>query len=255
MIRVFCQLADRAAGKMQIFDDEAHYLLRVRRVAVGEQIQLFDGEGRSALANVVAVSGGQSVTVETQAVTFVPPAHPQITACIPLIKGDRFDFCLEKLVEVGVDHIVIWQAERAVVQLDASKAATKLVRWQESLKAAARQAGCAHTPTIAGVKTLEQLQSIVETGQRQSWPVLMDPQATSHLTTEVAKRAAAGAPANLAQIHIVTGPEGGMSPHELDVLTAAGALPCRISARVLRAETAPVVAVAVLRGLYEQGQF
>jgi hypothetical protein len=72
-----------------------------------------------------------------------------MTALVPLIKGERFDDCLEKLTEVGVEAIWLYAAERAVVKLEPARLAERTRRWEAVLLAAARQAGRAAPPTLA----------------------------------------------------------------------------------------------------------
>ncbi len=84
MIRVAVDLATVVAGEVTIAGDEAHYLTRVRRVRVGEALELFDGAGRTAAATIVRLTS-TTVTVDATAPVVAPPELPHITAMIPLI--------------------------------------------------------------------------------------------------------------------------------------------------------------------------
>ncbi|HPH64722.1 MAG TPA: RsmE family RNA methyltransferase [Kofleriaceae bacterium] len=242
MIRVAVDLAAVVAGEVTIAGDEAHYLTRVRRVRVGEALQLFDGAGRTAAATIVRLTSN-TVTVEAAAPVIAPPELPHITAMIPLIKGDRFDYCLEKLVEVGVDAIVVWQAERAVVKLDAERAATRLEKWRAAITAATRQAGRAHEATIDGVWPLQGPQGALA---RLTTQAPMARRVLLHTAGGVPVQQLAGEDA-AAPMVIITGPEGGLAPNEVELLSSNGFVPGALGSRILRAETAPVVAVALVR--------
>ena len=166
------------------------------------------------------------------AVETIADELPRITALIPWIKGDRMDVCLEKLVEVGADEIVVWPAARAVVKLDGERRATRVGPHQAALQAAARQCGRASIPTISAADSLSAAIAVLPAlGAR----FVLDP---------LADRAKM-APRD--EVTLVSGPEGGLAPAELDVLAAAGFVGIGLGPRVMRAETAPVIAVALIR--------
>jgi 16S rRNA (uracil1498-N3)-methyltransferase len=231
MIRVSVALAGVNAGELTIDGDEAHYLTRVRRVRAGEQLQLFDGEGRIAAATIRSLTS-TTVVVEMQTPHIAPRILPHITAMIPLIKGDRFDYCLEKLVEVGVDEIIVWAADRAVVKLDATRVLTRLDKWRAAITAATRQAACAHEPTISGVIALS-------AAPLRGQTVFLHPLGEQHLS--------ASSPTLTDDITVVSGPEGGFSPSEIEFLLGKNCHAVALGPRILRAETAPVVTVSLLR--------
>ena len=227
MIRIFVDAL--ATGELAITGDEHHYLGRVRRARVGDPIELMAGDGRRAPATITAMTSDHTV-VTVGKVTHDGPVSPRIQALVPLIKGDRMDTCLEKLVEVGVDHVVVWPAERSVVKLDGDKRQARLEHYTAVLAAAARQSG-ALAPTIAYASSLRAVVMGLGPGAR----FVLDGRA---------ERVAAPSDS---LITIVSGPEGGLAPAELDLLAAERFTGFGLGPRVLRAETAPVIAVAVLR--------
>jgi 16S rRNA (uracil1498-N3)-methyltransferase len=226
MIRIFVEAL--APGELAITGDEHHYLGRVRRARVGDAIELVAGEQR-ATATITAMTSGQTV-VTVGAVRNDGPASPRIQALVPLIKGDRMDTCLEKLVEVGVDHVIVWPAERSVVKLDGDKRQARLEHYTAVLAAAARQSG-ARPPTIEYAPSLR----AAVTGLGQGARLVLD------------GRAERGAAPSDSLITMVSGPEGGLAPAEQELLAAEGFTGFGLGPRVLRAETAPMIAVAVLR--------
>ena len=224
-----------AAGELTITGDEHHYLHRVRRARAGETIELVDGEGHRASATIERITADATV-VRASVPERVVDALPRIRALLPLIKGDRMDTCLEKLVEVGVDEIVLWPATRAVVRLEPDRRDARLAKYRAGLQAAARQSGRAQVPTITAADSLATAAALASgaalaTGAR----LVLDPGADR----------APIAPAD--DVTIISGPEGGLAPEELDALAAAGWTSMGLGPRVLRAETAPVVAVALIR--------
>lgn len=242
MIRVAHDLATVTAGEVTIAGDEAHYLTRVRRVRVGEALELFDGTGRTAAATIVRLTATTVVVASQQPVT-APPILPHITAMIPLIKGDRFDYCIEKLIEVGVDAILVWQAERAVVKLDGDRARARVDKWRSAITAATRQAGRAHEATIDGVLPLHGPAGALARLPADALRLLLHPSGGAPL---LQLRPSTSAD-RLKPIVLLTGPEGGLAPDEIEALTNQHFCPAELGPRILRAETAPVIAVALLR--------
>jgi 16S rRNA (uracil1498-N3)-methyltransferase len=217
------------AGELSITGDEHHYLHRVRRARPGDSLELVDGEGHRATATIDRISADATV-VRAGIPERVVDAPPRVRALLPLIKGDRMDTCLEKLVEVGVDEIVLWPAVRAVVRLEPARLDARLAKYRAALQAAARQSGRASVPSISAADSLAAATALA-TGAR----LVLDPGAerTAIEPTD--------------DVTIISGPEGGFAPEELDALAAAGFTSLGLGPRVLRAETAPVVAIALVR--------
>src|SRR5262249_41566511 len=157
-------------------------------------------------------------------------APPRVRTLVPLIKGDRMDSCIEKLVEVGVDAIVVWPAARSVARFDHARRESRLAKYRAIAQAAARQSGRAQVPDVGAADSLAAAIAALPDGLR----LVLDPASDAALD-------AAGA----ADVTIVSGPEGGLAPEEHERL--AGFVAIGLGPRVLRAETAPMVAVALIR--------
>jgi len=223
-MRIF--VAQLAEGALIVRGDEHHYVMRVRRARVGDAVELVDGAGKRASAVIARIAEAETeLVVGTPEVIVSAPPH--VRALIPLIKGDRMDQCLEKLVEVGCDEIVVWPAARAVVKLDAERRASRQAKFAAAMQAAARQCGRAQVPTVAFADSLA-------AAPRGGLCVVLDPTSDGVLD-------AVGA----AEVTMVSGPEGGFAPAELEALSAFTSV--GLGPRVLRAETAPVIATAIVR--------
>jgi len=229
-MRIFVEPARLVAGALVIRGDEHHYLSNVRRAKAGDRIALLDGAGRRAEATIVQIDPTETRLDVATPIT-IPPATPVVRALVPLIKGDRMDSCLEKLVEVGVDEIVVWPAARSVVVLEVDRRDRRLTRYRAALQAAARQSNRAQTPDITIV---DDLAAAIATAR--STRFVLDP--GSEGTFELA---------GVVDVTIASGPEGGLTGDELTALAQAGFGAIGMGPRILRAETAPVVAVAVIR--------
>lgn len=229
MIRIFVDPAALVAGELVVRGDEHHYLARVRRARPGDPVELVDGAGRRATATIARLSDAETALLAgpPEAITAAPP---RVRALVPLIKGDRMEMCIEKLVEVGVDAIVVWPAARSVARLDDARRDARLARYRAIAQAAARQSGRAQVPEVGAAPSLPAALAALPDGKR----LVLDPASDAALDT-----------GDAADVTIASGPEGGLTADEREQL--AGFAPLGLGPRVLRADTAPVVAVALIR--------
>jgi 16S rRNA (uracil1498-N3)-methyltransferase len=232
-MRIFVDPAALAAGELVVRGDEHHYLARVRRARSGDRVELVDGAGRRADATIARIAEAETTLVAG------PPERiaarpPRVRALVPLIKGDRMDICLEKLVEVGVDAIVVWPAARSVARLDVARLDARLARYRAGARAAARQSGRAEVPDLAIAEDLAAALAGLPAPGPGAARLVLDPASDAALD-----------PGGATDVTVVSGPEGGLAPDELDRLT--GFTSVGLGPRVLRAETAPVIAVALIR--------
>jgi 16S rRNA (uracil1498-N3)-methyltransferase len=223
-------VAPLVAGELTVRGDEHHYLARVRRARVGDAIELVDGTGLRARAVIERIAGDETVLRAEPPVAIIEPP-PRVRVLVPAIKGDRMDTCIEKLVEVGADEVIVWPAARAVVRLDGARRAARAAHYQAIAQAAARQSGRATIARVAFADSLAAALAELPPGAR----VVLDP----------AAERAPFPPGD--DVTLASGPEGGFAPDELDALAAAGFAAIGLGPRILRAETAPVVAVALVR--------
>lgn len=229
-MRIF--VSPLATGEVSVHGDEHHYLSRVRRAKAGDAVVLVDGAGKHASATIVKI-GESETLLRVERVADVVELPPRVRVLVPLIKGDRMDVCIEKLVEVGVDEMVVWPAARAVVKLDSARRASRGEHFAALAQAAARQSGRASVPTVAMAESLAAaIAQLPQDGAR----VVLDPAAER-----------APWPVTAQHVTVISGPEGGLAPEEHDVLASASFVSIGLGPRVLRAETAPMIAVALLR--------
>jgi 16S rRNA (uracil1498-N3)-methyltransferase len=235
-MRIF--LAPLGTGEVTVGGDEHHYLAHVRRARAGDRIEVVDGNGHCAAAEILAIGDGET-RLRIGHVAAVALELPRLRALIPVIKGDRMDTCIEKLVEVGVDEIVVWPASRAVVKLEGERRVSRVAHYQGIAQAAARQSGRATVPDLAWAESLSRaIGNLPPSSSR----LVLDPGADP---MKLADLQASGAAVD--DVTIASGPEGGLSAAELELLLASGFRGIGLGPQILRAETAPVIAVALLR--------
>lgn len=247
---------DVPRATIRIEGEELRYLMLARRSRVGDSCQLFDGQGLIADGAIAAIATAHADIVLTAPPRQAPVIAPRIAVLQALIKGDRMDVCIEKLVETGADEIILVAAERSVVKLASASSSNRQARWQAQVAAAARQSARAYTPQIAGPFGLtEAITKIGGYADRratdphgQPWP--RAPDNLPHITTmsvsmpngPVSSEADRGS-----DVAIAVGPEGGFTTSEYELLARHGFTAYAISPHVLRAETAGPVAVALTR--------
>ena len=223
-------------GGMAIMTGRDAEHVRVLRLRPGEDMISCDGKGTDYKCRLVKADREQ---VEAEVLAVVPcPAEPtvQVTVLCGLPKGDRTDYIIQKCVEAGASEIMFFQSDRCVAKPD--KPEKKLERWQRIAEEAAKQSGRGIIPQVSwageyadalNVANQKELGLFMyETGEREALNAVLE--ANSDVKTAA----------------IVTGPEGGFSPFEADLARIVGLHICSMGERILRCETAPVVAVSAL---------
>ena len=220
---------------MLLGGDSAKRLSSVMRVAEGDHILLFCGDGKEWLATAGARGRDSLQLTVTELTRQAPPPAVVLEAWVGVVRASRFDDALEKLVEAGADII------RPVVcefsQRGETASPARFERWQRIAIEAAEQSGRLFIPAILPPESLARaLDSF-----RGAIVI------ASQLGKPPSEVAALLPPAG--HLALVVGPEGGVSPAEQELLVRRGALPLSLGPYILRTETAAVVGTAILRGL------
>jgi len=222
-----------AGGELSIEGDEHHYLFRVRRLAVDDALIVADAAGQEADARVLAVDA-TTARLAVGAPRDAIAERPRITVLQALIKGDRMEWCVEKLAECGADAIVLVASARAVVRLDGERASARRDRLASIAKAAARQSRRA-VPAVEGPVSL---------GEALRRAAACDLRLVCH---PHAHESPLHVPPDVREVALLVGPEGGLAADEVEAALAAGFEAVSLGRGVLRAETAGPVACAAIR--------
>jgi len=222
-------------GPYALDGPEGRHAAAVRRLAAGEALLLTDGTGGLAEAQVRSARR-DALDLEVVAVRQVPPPSPRVTVVQALPKGDRGELAVQLLTEAGVDAVVPWQAARCVTRWQGERGEKALARWRATAREAAKQARRAWLPDVEAPCGTTALAARLSRGGAAAY--LLHEQASVPLATVDLGRAA--------EVVLVVGPEGGITPEELDVLTAAGAGAVRLGPTVLRTSTAGLAGLAVV---------
>ena len=218
---------------------EAHHLVHVMRARVGEEVVLFDGSGAEFTAEIEHVNRS-AVEFRVFARREVDRELPvELTLGVALPKGERQKWLVEKAVELGVARLVPLETSRSVVQ-PGDRAPPKLGR---AVIEASKQCGRNRLMEITAGQKLDEF---VATGRGAACRLLAHPAARADVPAE---RLPADVLPRLDQtgpVLLAVGPEGGFTPEEIDLATAAGWQSIDLGPRVLRIETAAIVLSALV---------
>lgn len=237
------QDAVSVGSNTQLGREESHHLRDVLRLRCGNQVRVFCN-GREFTAIVKDTQGEQVSVLVTGECDAVTPPRITVHAVVPLLKGGHTEEIAHRLTELGVASIGLFRAQRAVVELTPARTD----RMRRVVMAACKQCRRADLPDVTTHASL--CQAIDAHGLAPPWSIILYEQEHALRLTEALARTGLGEapPQSQETILLASGPEGGFTDDEIaavqDRTTLVGMGP-----RILRAETAPVVAVAAILAL------
>ena len=214
-------------------DEEARHLTQVLRLALGDQVRVFDGRGREHEARVeVTARQRAEVRVGAPAVA-APELGVRLTLAAALLKGDKFDDVVRDAAMLGVHVVCPLVTARTEVPAARAGKVSRVERWKRVALNSVKQCGRAVVPEI------EEPLTLADALTRLPRPLiaLAEPSLAAGTATLPARPDAAT---------VLVGPEGGWAPAEVAALAAAGATFFSLGGRTLRADAAPLVALAVV---------
>ena len=242
LTRVFVDGELTTGSVVELARDTAAHLAKVLRARSGDEIVLFNGDGREYAGAIESVRGsrisaaiGSARSVDRE--SFFPITLVQ---CVP--RGDRMDFIVQKATELGVARIVPVLSKRSVVRLDETQASSKQTHWQAVAVSACEQCGRNRLPRIEPPRPL--LSYLGELG------AAADPAQILRLILEPDQPQQPANGARAAGAEIAIGPEGGFAPEELEAFALCSFIPVGLGPRILRTETAAIAALVVLQTRY-----
>ena len=211
----------------------SQHLSRVLRMKAGDALVLFNGSGGQYSATISAIDR-KAVVVATTALDPVECESPlRLELGIAVSRGDRMDWIVQKATELGVSCIAPLVSERTEVRLGPEREEKKLRHWQQIATSACEQCGRNRLPQILAPQAITAWLQVVQADLRL----------VLHHTA--GNRDPGSTPTR--SIALLVGPEGGLSPEEIRAAEGVGFTALQLGPRVLRTETAPLAALAILQ--------
>jgi 16S rRNA (uracil1498-N3)-methyltransferase len=226
--------APAVGALIELDGPEAKHAISVRRMKVGEAIQLSNGSGLRIRGRVHSL-GANALVIEVFETVDEPMPSIQFYLAQALAKGDRDELAIQAATELGIFGIYPWQSDRSVSRWDGAKIEKGKLRWQTIVNEAAKQSLRVFEPEVFAPHSSKQLAAVFA---QFDLVIILDPTADAGITS--AKLPNAG------RVMLVVGPEGGISEHELDTFQKAGATRAHLGAPILRTSTAGVAALSAL---------
>lgn len=215
-------------------NDLQRHIKKVLRFQPGAELQLFDGHGR--VIDAVLREQGQ---VEILKLEVSPEPHCLLTLIQGMPKGDKLELVLQKGTELGVNHFALVEMERSIGNLKAERRDKKVERWQKIIQEAARQSRQYHLPRLDAGSSFPEILRHIDADEKL---ILWEESAVSLAT--------ALPPAPVRSVAVVVGPEGGISPQEVELAKSMGFKVVGLGPRILRTETAGLAIMSILQYLY-----
>jgi 16S rRNA (uracil1498-N3)-methyltransferase len=238
LTRVYLEASLASGARVTLAGNAASHITRVLRLRVGEALTVFNGQGGEYAAVVDAAHGG-AVTVTVGEHRPIERESPlALTLAQGVSRGERMDLVVQKATELGAVRLAPLLTERSVVRLDARQAERKRSHWRAIAVGACEQSGRNRVPEVVAPLTLREFLRAPPAPGAGALQLLLSP---------AGQRSLAELQGPLRAVTVLIGPEGGLEAAEHAGAVAAGFVPVRVGPRVLRTETAAIVAVALLQ--------
>jgi len=245
MRRFFINQSGITGRRVSLTGQDAKHMMKVLRLAPGDSILLFDGSGNEYLSTIENMRH-DTVNVVIKETTSSRSESPiQLIAAQAILKDRKMDALVRQLTELGVSKWIPFFAERSVPRPDADRMAKRLQRWEKIAKESLKQCGRGCLPEIDLFHTFDH--ALTYSGECELNLIFHQDAADA-----LEQRLTGSMPQDMAgkKIFLMFGPEGGFTADEADLAVQRGFKAVRIGPRVLRAETAPVAACAVIQYIF-----
>ncbi|MDR3213670.1 MAG: 16S rRNA (uracil(1498)-N(3))-methyltransferase [Azoarcus sp.] len=219
-------------GEVELPAAAAHHALKVLRLALGDELALFDGSGGELRARL-DIRARKAYAVEGQWLEADRESPLAVVLVQALTGADKMDWAIQKAVELGAAGIVPLRTTRSLLRLDGERADKKLEHWRQVVIAACEQCGRNRLPFVAPVQNLAAYLGQYSDAMRLN----LAPGGVRLSTIRP----------GLAPVHLLVGPEGGWSEEEQALCLRAGCHAVGLGPRILRTETAGLAAIAALQ--------
>lgn len=221
---------------------EARHARTVIRLARGDQVVVFDGQGNEYEARIATLDRGQLTLDIIKPLPACDESALQLAVAQGYLKDKKMDHLVRQLTELGVTRWIPFLAQRSVAQPDAKRSTGRRRRWQKISLEALKQCRRSRPMTIDPVLSLDQVLDLSHTYE-QKWLFCENDLHQTHWTRPTTQSPSGG-------LLILIGPEGGFDTDEITAARNHGFLSLGLGPRILRAETAALAAAAIAQALY-----
>jgi 16S rRNA (uracil1498-N3)-methyltransferase len=244
MIRFFIPATQIRGDRVTLEGGDHHHLLNVLRKSAGDEIEILNGKGERYIARIMETHSDHTVAAIVRSTAKQTEPRIAIRLVQSLPKADKFEWILQKNTELGVGEFLPVISERSLIKLDGAARIKKRERWVKIIKEAAEQSGRAVIPQLQPVLEWRELPGAFPSGV-----VLLPWEGERDRSLKDVLSATAEIPRELS---VIIGPEGGFARTEVECLRDLGAVTVTLGPRILRTETAGLVATAAI--LYHYGE-
>jgi 16S rRNA (uracil1498-N3)-methyltransferase len=250
LTRVFVEGGLQSGSVVELPRETGAHLAKVLRARSGDEVVLFNGDGREFTGAIEKVQGSR-VSASIGAARIMDRESPlQLTLvqCVP--RGDRMDFIVQKATELGVVRIVPVLSQRSVVRLDEGQASSKQAHWRAVAVSACEQCGRNRLPSVdTPLPLLSYLGGLGRATAGEVLRLVLEPERTQRIG-HGAGAIDIASPRTASRAEIAIGPEGGFTSEELEAFDLSAFSRVRLGPRVLRTETAAIAAIVVLQARF-----
>jgi len=245
MLRLFVFQKLAIGDEIVVTGEDAHHIIRVLRLSPGDVISISDGKSEESVGIITDIDiRSTKIRIRILEQNKIKETKPFITLLQGLPKGEKFDWIIQKSTEIGVSKIVPIVTKRTVVNIAPMKLQRRMQRWNRIAEEAAKQSMRIDIPQIVELSKFEDSLKEIENNQLSIIPWEQEKNVSL-------KEVLRGNKKNITKIAVFIGPEGGFSFEEIEKAKQFGAVPVSLGSRILRTETAAIVACSIL--MYELG--
>lgn len=243
MARFFVDEAQMEGQTILLTGDQAAHA-RVLRLKVGETVVVCDGRTQECVCVVENVlDGSYELRVTDRRPISTEPAV-KVSVYMAFSKGDKLEHVIQKATELGAAEIVAFPTSRCVSKPDDKSLQKKLERWNKIAAAAAEQSSRGIVPQVI---TLKSYREAIDRAMQADLPILFYENERCTTLQDALSESA------FDSVSLMTGPEGGLDPQEVQLAVEKGMRVCTLGTRILRCETAPLCALSAV--MYHTGEF
>lgn len=243
MTRFFVEPEELLPDFLVLTEENAQHA-KVLRLKCGEDVLVCDGAGKECICTVSDVSPERISLVVRHRQMSASEASVRVSVYVAFPKADKLEHIIQKATELGAYEIIAFPSARCVSRPDEKSLKKKMERWQKIAQSAAEQSGRGRIPQVL---TLPNYQAAL-TRAAQADKALLFYENEQAVTLRMALSSG-----KYETVSLITGPEGGLEPTEVEQAVDAGLLVCTLGKRILRCETAPLCALSAV--MYDAGEF